>query len=146
MIADADSLSQIPADLWMACGSNMWSIRVRFVVFGPCQVYDTLILGGFVKRLNNSIIFGICHTSSDTLGMERGFLSQNGSRVGRGVKEKQGSMVDKSVEVGVTSAIQEGVTPSVVDMTVDMGKQNSIRYYCPGIHSTIIYAGYYYDW
>ncbi|GKC96994.1 hypothetical protein Tco_1162436, partial [Tanacetum coccineum] len=31
--------------------------------------------------------------------MERGFLSQKGSRVGRGVKEKQVSIADKSVEV-----------------------------------------------
>ncbi|GKE43400.1 hypothetical protein Tco_1470684, partial [Tanacetum coccineum] len=31
--------------------------------------------------------------------MERGFLSQKGSRVERGVKEKQVSMVDKSFEV-----------------------------------------------
>ncbi|GJY63624.1 hypothetical protein Tco_0465084 [Tanacetum coccineum] len=33
--------------------------------------------------------------------MERGFLSQKGSGVGRGVKEKQVSMADKSVKIGM---------------------------------------------
>ncbi|GJX97578.1 hypothetical protein Tco_0353376, partial [Tanacetum coccineum] len=35
----------------------------------------------------------------NTLGVERGFLSHKGSGVGRGVKEKQSSMADKSVKV-----------------------------------------------
>ncbi|GKA83286.1 hypothetical protein Tco_0804881 [Tanacetum coccineum] len=52
--------------------------------------------------------------------MERGFLSQKGSGVGRGVKEKQSSMADKSVKVskhanealGSNSATR---TPNVVN-------------------------------
>ncbi|GKG04727.1 hypothetical protein Tco_0315114, partial [Tanacetum coccineum] len=70
--------------------------------------------------------------------MECGFLSQKRSGVGRGVKEKDlnknkkntssgiGVSADSKVTlnddtpVGVASAIQEGVTPSVVDMTVEM--------------------------
>nr|GEU40991.1 copia protein [Tanacetum cinerariifolium] len=46
-----------------------------------------------------------------------GFLSQKGSRVGRGVKAKQ---------VSNGSNLEEGVTPSMVDMTVEMGKLNSL--------------------
>ncbi|GJV43600.1 hypothetical protein Tco_1428136 [Tanacetum coccineum] len=47
--------------------------------------------------------------------------------------------------IGVASAIQEGVTPSVVDMTVEMDRYAKLfgRYYCSGIFSTIIYASYY---
>ncbi|GJT57853.1 cytokinin dehydrogenase 3-like protein [Tanacetum coccineum] len=69
-------------------------------------------------------------------GMERGFLSQKGSEGGRGVKEKDLHMnknntpsgigvttesddtMNDDTPIGVASAIQEGVTPSVVDMTV----------------------------
>nr|GEY68679.1 hypothetical protein [Tanacetum cinerariifolium] len=75
--------------------------------------------------------------------MERGFLSQKESGVGTGVKEKDlnwnknnissgtGVSADSDdtmndvTPIGVTSAIQEGVAPSVVDMTVDVGKHNS---------------------
>ncbi|GJU81827.1 hypothetical protein Tco_1284192, partial [Tanacetum coccineum] len=58
--------------------------------------------------------------------MERGFLSQKGSGVGRGVKEKDlRNKKNTSLGIGV-SAVQEGVTLSVVDMTVEMGKQNSL--------------------
>ncbi|GKB38723.1 hypothetical protein Tco_0883665 [Tanacetum coccineum] len=39
--------------------------------------------------------------------MERGFLSQKRSEVGRGVKEKQGLMADKSIEM-----VKYGVVPS----------------------------------
>nr|GEZ40337.1 hypothetical protein [Tanacetum cinerariifolium] len=78
------------------------------------------------------------------LDMECGFLSQKGSEGGRGVKEKdlnrnkknnslgiglsmdsEDTMNDDTL-AGVTSIIQEGATPSVVDMTVEMGKQNSL--------------------
>ncbi|GKC89288.1 RNA-directed DNA polymerase, eukaryota, reverse transcriptase zinc-binding domain protein [Tanacetum coccineum] len=45
--------------------------------------------------------------------------------------------------VGVASAVKEDVTPSVVDMTVEMEKIFG-RYYCSGIFSTIIYTSYYY--
>ncbi|GKB57771.1 hypothetical protein Tco_0913957 [Tanacetum coccineum] len=53
--------------------------------------------------------------------MERGFLSQKGSRVRRGVKEKDLNWNKKNTSSGT----DEGVTPSVVDKTVDMGKHNS---------------------
>ncbi|GJY06816.1 hypothetical protein Tco_0373870 [Tanacetum coccineum] len=45
-------------------------------------------------------------------GIERRFLSQKGSRGGRGVKEK-------NTPVGVASAVKKGVTPSVVDMMME---------------------------
>ncbi|GKB39611.1 zinc finger, CCHC-type containing protein [Tanacetum coccineum] len=77
--------------------------------------------------------------------MERRFLSQKGSGRGRCVKEKDlnrnkqntslgiGVYTDSEdtmnhdTPVGVASAVQEGVTPSVVDKTVEMGKQNSLE-------------------
>ncbi|GKC11368.1 hypothetical protein Tco_1008150, partial [Tanacetum coccineum] len=34
--------------------------------------------------------------------------------------------INDDTPVGVASTVQEGVTPSVVDMTVEMGKQNSL--------------------
>ncbi|GKF95918.1 hypothetical protein Tco_0288653, partial [Tanacetum coccineum] len=74
--------------------------------------------------------------------MEHSFLSQKGSGRGRGVKEKdlngnkkntssgigvstdsEDTMNDDS-PIGVAFAVREGVTPSVVDMTVKIGKQN----------------------
>ncbi|GKC67980.1 hypothetical protein Tco_1100578, partial [Tanacetum coccineum] len=76
--------------------------------------------------------------------MERGFLSQKGSGGGRGVKEKElnrnkkhtasgiGVSTDSEdtmnddTPIGVASVVREGVTPSVVDMTVEMGKKNSL--------------------
>nr|GEV16681.1 hypothetical protein [Tanacetum cinerariifolium] len=76
--------------------------------------------------------------------MDRGFLSQKGSRVGRGVKKKDLNRNKKSTSsgicvstdsedninddtpAGVASVIQEGVTSSLVDMTIEMGKQNSL--------------------
>ncbi|GJT73461.1 hypothetical protein Tco_1032747 [Tanacetum coccineum] len=76
--------------------------------------------------------------------MECGFLSQKESGRGRGVKEKdlngnkkntsscigvctvsEDSMNDDS-PTGVAPAVREGVTPFVLDMTVEMGKQNSL--------------------
>ncbi|GKB82603.1 cytokinin dehydrogenase 3-like protein [Tanacetum coccineum] len=77
-------------------------------------------------------------------GMERGFLSQKGSGVGKGVKEKGFNRIKKNtfsgISVsrdsddtinddtpdGVASAVQEGITPSVVDMMVEMEKHNSL--------------------
>ncbi|GJY17876.1 hypothetical protein Tco_0389367 [Tanacetum coccineum] len=75
--------------------------------------------------------------------MERGFLSQKGSVGGRGVKEKdlnrnkkntssdiglsmdsEDTMNDETL-VGVASAVQEGATPSVVDMTIEIGKHKA---------------------
>ncbi|GJU60103.1 putative ribonuclease H-like domain-containing protein, partial [Tanacetum coccineum] len=78
-------------------------------------------------------------------GMEHGFLSQKGSGGGRGVKEKDlkrnktniASSMGVSMEsddtmnedtpVGVASAAKVGVTPSMVDMMVDMDKLSSLE-------------------
>ncbi|GKD15709.1 zinc finger, CCHC-type containing protein, partial [Tanacetum coccineum] len=77
--------------------------------------------------------------------MERGFLSQKGSGVGRGVKEKNlnrnktnnalgiyvstesDDTMNEETPVGVASVVKEGVTPYVVDMTVEMEKQRSLE-------------------
>ncbi|GKE33652.1 zinc finger, CCHC-type containing protein [Tanacetum coccineum] len=74
--------------------------------------------------------------------MEHGFLSQKSNGGGRGVKEKElnrnkkhtasGISVSTDSEdtmnddtsIGVAFVVREGVTPSVVDMTVKMIKQN----------------------
>ncbi|GJY77916.1 hypothetical protein Tco_0483717 [Tanacetum coccineum] len=66
-------------------------------------------------------------------GMERGFLSQKGSRGGR------------DTLVVVASTVKEGVTPSVVDMIVEKEKISSLED-ITGIFSNINYAGYYYGW
>ncbi|GKC84700.1 retrotransposon protein, putative, ty1-copia subclass [Tanacetum coccineum] len=67
--------------------------------------------------------------------MERGFLSEKGSGRGRGVKEKRANTVgiglftasnDTLNEVPV-SAVNEGVTPSVVDMNVEKEKLSSLE-------------------
>ncbi|GJS39860.1 late embryogenesis abundant protein, LEA-14 [Tanacetum coccineum] len=62
--------------------------------------------------------------------MERGFLSQKGSGVRRGVKEKKSSntttlsndTMNDDTSVGVASAVKEGVTPFVIDMMAEMEK------------------------
>nr|GEX99934.1 hypothetical protein [Tanacetum cinerariifolium] len=77
--------------------------------------------------------------------MEHGFLSQKGSRVGRGVNEKNvnrnktntssgiglstkaDDTINEDTPVGVASAIKEGVIPSVVDMLVEMEKISSLE-------------------
>nr|GEY59013.1 hypothetical protein [Tanacetum cinerariifolium] len=72
--------------------------------------------------------------------MEHGFLSQKGSRVRRGVKEKSIDMAKTSNigtksdgtrnevgQVGVTSIVMEGVTPSMIDMTVEKEKLRSLE-------------------
>nr|GEY53170.1 hypothetical protein [Tanacetum cinerariifolium] len=76
--------------------------------------------------------------------MERGFPSQKRSGRERGVKEKDlnrnmentssgigvstdsDATMNADTPIGVASAVQEGVTPSVVDMTGEMKKQNSL--------------------
>ncbi|GKB17866.1 RNA-directed DNA polymerase, eukaryota, reverse transcriptase zinc-binding domain protein, partial [Tanacetum coccineum] len=85
---------------------------------------------------------------------KRGFLSQKGSGVGRGVKEKNIEVVKDGVvpsvivdsgnavkevvspsdgsrndvgPVGDTSIIMEGVTPSMIDMTVEKEKRSSLE-------------------
>nr|GEX78896.1 protein kinase-like domain, phloem protein 2-like protein [Tanacetum cinerariifolium] len=77
-------------------------------------------------------------------GMKHGFLSQNDSGGGRDVKEKDlnrnkentssgigvftdsDDTINDDTPIGVASAALESVTPSVVDMTVEMGKQKSL--------------------
>ncbi|GJR01051.1 hypothetical protein Tco_0524035 [Tanacetum coccineum] len=77
-------------------------------------------------------------------GIKRGFLSQKGSRGGRGVKEKslnRNSMntssgigvstesndtMSEDTPVVVASTVKEGVTPSVVDMMVEKEKISSL--------------------
>ncbi|GJR13544.1 zinc finger, CCHC-type containing protein [Tanacetum coccineum] len=77
--------------------------------------------------------------------MERGFLSQKGSRGGRGVKKKSlnrnlmntssgigvstksDDTMNDDTPVGVASVVKEGVTLSVVDMTVEMEKICSLE-------------------
>ncbi|GJT99224.1 RNA-directed DNA polymerase, eukaryota [Tanacetum coccineum] len=68
--------------------------------------------------------------------MERGFLSQKGSGVRRGVKEKQGSMADKSVEVGkLGNVIGEQVVKekqsSLVDTTTSNVENTGLNSYPP---------------
>ncbi|GJX70098.1 copia protein [Tanacetum coccineum] len=89
--------------------------------------------------------------------MERGFLSQKDNGRGRGVKDKDvndisiGAVKDgaipcdtgaagntrvenvgQSSPVGVASAVKEGVTPSMVDMTMEMEKLSSLE------HTTVL--------
>ncbi|GKG05334.1 hypothetical protein Tco_0325420, partial [Tanacetum coccineum] len=72
--------------------------------------------------------------------MEHGFLSQKGSERGRDVKEKDLNRNKKNTSLGigvstdsedtmnddspngVASVVRKGVTPSMVDMTIEMGK------------------------
>nr|GEU82978.1 hypothetical protein [Tanacetum cinerariifolium] len=76
--------------------------------------------------------------------MKRGFLSQKGSEGGRGIKEKDlnrnkkntssgigvstdsDDTINDVTSVGVASSVQEGIAPSVVDMTVEMEKRNTL--------------------
>nr|GEW61730.1 hypothetical protein [Tanacetum cinerariifolium] len=76
--------------------------------------------------------------------MEHSFLSQIGNERGRGVKKKDLNRNKKNTSSGIgvstdsedtmnddspiggASTVQEGVTPYVVDMTVEMRKQNSL--------------------
>ncbi|GKB97586.1 hypothetical protein Tco_0983723 [Tanacetum coccineum] len=77
--------------------------------------------------------------------MERDFLIQKRSRVGRGVKEKDLNRNKKNTSsgievstnsddtmnddtlIGVATDVQERVTPFMVDMTIEMEKQNSLE-------------------
>ncbi|GJV68906.1 retrotransposon protein, putative, ty1-copia subclass [Tanacetum coccineum] len=52
--------------------------------------------------------------------MERGFLSQEGSRGGRGIKEKNVNALNLEV-------VKDGAVPSVVDMMVEMEKLSSLE-------------------
>ncbi|GKA26425.1 putative ribonuclease H-like domain-containing protein [Tanacetum coccineum] len=80
-----------------------------------------------------------------SVGIERGFLSQKGSEVGKGVKEKNlnkntmnnalgigvstesDDTMNEDTLVGVASAVKNGVTQSVIDITVEMEKQSSLE-------------------
>nr|GEU68368.1 hypothetical protein [Tanacetum cinerariifolium] len=75
--------------------------------------------------------------------MERGFLSQKGSRVGRGVKEKSLNMRKTDTGIGLSTAydgtrnevapvgdksiVMDGVTPSMMDKTVEKDKLSSLE-------------------
>ncbi|GKE21321.1 hypothetical protein Tco_1432833, partial [Tanacetum coccineum] len=72
-----------------------------------------------------------------------GFLSQKGSWVGRGVKEKSLNMSKTNTGIGLstasdgtrnevglvgdTSTVMKGVTPSMIDMTIENDKLNSLE-------------------
>nr|GEW06895.1 hypothetical protein [Tanacetum cinerariifolium] len=76
-------------------------------------------------------------------GMERGFLSQKASGVGRGVKDKSLNMRNMDTGIGLfmasdgtrndvgpfgdKSTVMEGVTPSMIDMTVEKDKLSSLE-------------------
>ncbi|GJR26576.1 zinc finger, CCHC-type containing protein [Tanacetum coccineum] len=87
------------------------------------------------------------YTSSSSpkfVGTEHGFLSQKGSRVGRGVKEKNldrnrmdttsgiglstksDDTMNEDTPVVVASVVKEVFTPPVVDMTVEKEKRSSL--------------------
>nr|GEX56656.1 hypothetical protein [Tanacetum cinerariifolium] len=75
--------------------------------------------------------------------MKRGFLSQKGSKVGRGVKEKSLNMRKTDIGIGLSTAsdgtrnevapvgdkpiVMKGVTPSMIDMTVEKDKLSSLE-------------------
>nr|GEU65227.1 hypothetical protein [Tanacetum cinerariifolium] len=105
-------------------------------------------LSGVVVRGLNCLV----QTSFDVVckvvvsgGVKRGFLSQKGSGVGRGVKEKDVNInkmntssgigvytqldhtMNEDTPVGVAFAVKEGVTPSVVDMMMEKEKISSLE-------------------
>nr|GEX11147.1 hypothetical protein [Tanacetum cinerariifolium] len=81
-------------------------------------------------------------TSNSSAVMERGFLSQKGIGMGRGVKEKSINMSKTNNGIGLsttsdgtrnevgpvgdTSTVMEGVTPSMINMTVEKDKLSSL--------------------
>ncbi|GJV91690.1 putative reverse transcriptase domain-containing protein [Tanacetum coccineum] len=90
-----------------------------------------------VKQLKRSRI-PIVKKLDSVCGMERGFLSQKGSGVGRGVKQKvlngsnlevvkYGVVPSLNVDSGNTPVVSEGVTPSVVDRDVEKEKLYSME-------------------
>ncbi|GJW47743.1 cytokinin dehydrogenase 3-like protein [Tanacetum coccineum] len=52
--------------------------------------------------------------------------NKKNTSLGIGVSTDSDDTINDGTLVGVASAVQEGVTPSGVDMTVEMGKQNSL--------------------
>nr|GEY85810.1 ribonuclease H-like domain-containing protein [Tanacetum cinerariifolium] len=89
-----------------------------------------------VSTANSNMAGFIC-------GMERGFLSQKGSGVGRGVKDKSINMSKSNTGIGLsttsngtrkevgpvgdTSTVMEDVTPFMIDMTVEKDKLCSLE-------------------
>ncbi|GJU08952.1 hypothetical protein Tco_1125382 [Tanacetum coccineum] len=67
--------------------------------------------------------------------MKRGFLSQKGSRVGRGVKEKQVSMANKSVEVDEHGNVALGSNSTTQTIDMNVGLDFSTVFEGHGIHS-----------
>ncbi|GKD43600.1 retrovirus-related pol polyprotein from transposon TNT 1-94, partial [Tanacetum coccineum] len=98
-------LPQLRNDGWMEV--QIWEFQTnanaaKFVMHLQLYSYDKSALKGLEVR-----VFCTTHCGLVTLGMERGFLSQKGSGVGRGVKEKQGSMADKSVEKEKQNSLED---------------------------------------
>ncbi|GJR92752.1 RNA-directed DNA polymerase, eukaryota, reverse transcriptase zinc-binding domain protein [Tanacetum coccineum] len=110
--------------------SNIMTPRFTNIVF---KRISFAIQKGFMAQLVARLP---STTMSDTLGMERGFLSKWGVRVGRGVKEKQGLMADKSVEVSkLGNVIGEQVVKekqsSLVDTTTPNVENTCLNSYSP---------------
>ncbi|GJX53144.1 hypothetical protein Tco_0281513 [Tanacetum coccineum] len=86
----------------------------RIVHHSRIRLHD---IGWFV-----SLVVGLCCSCSGLfcLGMERGFLFQNGSG-------ESNNTMNEDTSVGVASVVMEGVAPSMVDMTVEMKKLRSLK-------------------
>nr|GEY07481.1 hypothetical protein [Tanacetum cinerariifolium] len=92
--------------------------------------------GGYLGPLLNLLSSCAISLREVSCGMERGFLSQKGSGVGKGVKEKDLNVVNLKTDndgvippitvVGDTSTILE-VTPSMIDMTGEKDKLSSLK-------------------
>ncbi|GJW11270.1 zinc finger, CCHC-type containing protein [Tanacetum coccineum] len=85
---------------------------------------------GFKLFLGLIAIVVVMRILKAPIGYRARVFESEGSDVGRGVKEKQASntttlsddTMNDDTPVGVSSVVKEGVTPSVVDMTVEMEK------------------------
>ncbi|GKB40111.1 hypothetical protein Tco_0885053, partial [Tanacetum coccineum] len=86
----------------------------RIVHHSRIRLHD---IGWFV-----SLVVGLCCSCSGLfcLGMERGFLFQNGSG-------ESNNTMNEDTSVGVASVVMEGVAPSMVDMTVEMKKLRLLK-------------------
>nr|GEV00726.1 Rop guanine nucleotide exchange factor 5 [Tanacetum cinerariifolium] len=99
------------------------------------QIKDNVTSKGNNENISNGEGFG-----TGCGGIEHGFLSQKGSEVRRGVKEKSIDMAKTSNigttspgtryevgQVGVTSTVMEGITPSMIDIIVEKEKLSSLE-------------------
>ncbi|GJX34030.1 phloem protein 2-like protein, partial [Tanacetum coccineum] len=99
-------------------------------------VYNNEIKDNYIPmKLKLACLGGTMSRPKYTLGMERGFLSQKGSGMGRGVKEKSLKASDTEVvKDGVVPYVyfdsenvaKEVISPCVVDKTLEKEKQNSL--------------------